>query len=132
MFAAMGVEVGGQDAPWLGVAEAEFRSRLAERDRFAAYVVDGPDGLVACAAGWLERRLPGVLMTPDVGHVANICTEPARRREGLARACLEALLGWLRGAGVRRVDLHATEQGAPLYHSLGFTAPAYPALTLLL
>lgn len=45
---------------------------------------------------------------------------------------MEALLDWFRERGVRRVDLRASEEGEPLYASLGFVRTPDPAMRLTL
>ena len=47
-------------------------------------------------------------------------TEPGARRQGHARAVLEALLAWLDERGVRRVDLQATPEAQALYAACDF------------
>jgi GNAT superfamily N-acetyltransferase len=50
----------------------------------------------------------------------NVYTEPAHRRRGLARRLMHEMLGWCRARRVARVVLHASDDGAALYASLGF------------
>jgi GNAT superfamily N-acetyltransferase len=65
--------------------------------------------------------------------VFNICTDPAHRRQGYGRACLDALLTWFRtDTEVRVVDLNATPEGAGIYTAEGFGQPAFPTLRLRL
>lgn len=67
------------------------------------------------------------------GHVFNMSTFPAHRRRGYARACLEALLEWFRDETQARViNMNATQDGIPLYRSVGFTEPRFAALQLIL
>jgi GNAT superfamily N-acetyltransferase len=40
----------------------------------------------------------------------------------LARALMAAILEWCRAQGIAKVTLHASDEGRPLYQSLGFTA----------
>lgn len=119
MLAAMG---GDPTVPgWVQACEAAFARRLAEPDRFAAWVVEADGRLVASGVGWLEEHLPSPgALDGRRGHVASMSTEPAHRRRGHARAVLEALMGWFDGLAVPRVDLRATADGLPLYESLGF------------
>lgn len=49
-----------------------------------------------------------------------VLTHPQYRRRGFARRLLESALNIAAGRGVRSIKLDATEQGAPLYRSLGF------------
>lgn len=132
MLAAMGVDVGPEDAQWRGQARDWFRERLASPGDFAAFVVDDPElGVVSSAAGTCDRRAPGPGGGNVHGHVFNVCTDPRRARRGGARACLEALIGWFATeTDARVVNLNATADGDALYRDLGFDLPRHPALQL--
>ncbi len=127
MFAAM-----GYPAPddWLPACAEHFRERLAGPD-FAAYVVDRQPGgrLAASGIGWVDWHLPSQ-QNPSgrIGHIASMSTDPDARRQGHARVILLALLEWFGELGVDRVALNASPVGEPLYRSVGFTEPDYPAL----
>ncbi|TQF03612.1 GNAT family N-acetyltransferase [Kitasatospora acidiphila] len=130
MFEAMQGEA--RPGPWQATAEAMLRDRLRDpaTTTMGVFVVDDPaqpGRLAACAVGTLEERLPAP-GHPDgrFGFVFNICTDPAMRRRGYARACTEALLAWFDAHRVTRIDLHATEGGEGLYRSLGFTEHSVP------
>jgi ribosomal protein S18 acetylase RimI-like enzyme len=123
MFAAMT----GRDGPgpWEAEAERLLRELLAGPDPLTGvFVVDAEDGgLAACAVGTVEQRLPSPAAPAGrFGFVFNVCTDPAHRGRGHARAVTEALLDWFAARGVTRVDLHATPEAEHLYRDLGFTA----------
>ncbi|MEV1018992.1 GNAT family N-acetyltransferase [Streptomyces sp. NPDC050264] len=124
------------DVSWQPVTIEALRDHLADPDgELAAFVVDAPAGgrLAACATGTVHRGLGGPGNPSGTsGHVFNVCTDPEYRRMGFSRACMEALLGWYRERGVRRIDLHATAQGEPLYTSLGFARTPAPSMRLTL
>ena len=128
MLSAMGSDptVSG----WAQTCEDAFIRRLAEPDRFAAWVVDVDGRPVAGGVGWLEEHLPSP-SAPDGrrGHIASMSTETDHRRQGHGRAVLEALLGWFAEAGVPRVDLRATPDGRGLYERAGFRAHGGAALS---
>jgi predicted acetyltransferase len=56
-------------------------------------------------------------------------TDPRHRRRGHSRSIMVSLLQWYRDSGIRRVDLHATSDGEPLYREFGFVDDGYPSLT---
>ncbi|MEU6703175.1 GNAT family N-acetyltransferase [Streptomyces wuyuanensis] len=122
------------DTGWRTAAVDTFRRRLADPEGdMAAFVVERPGGLAACAVGTIEHRIGGPAdPTGRTGYVFSVATDPDRRRRGHSRACVEGLLGWFRARGVRRVDLRASTEGEPLYASLGFVRTPDPAMRLTL
>ncbi|MEU3183123.1 GNAT family N-acetyltransferase [Streptomyces sp. NPDC006923] len=127
------------DTGWQPAAIETLRERLAVPDgSLMAFVVDRPEGsggagpgLASCAVGTIEYRLGGPgNPTGTSGHVFNVATDPDLRRRGYSRACLEALLEWYRSRGVRKIDLHASREGEPLYTSLGFARTPDPSMRL--
>jgi ribosomal protein S18 acetylase RimI-like enzyme len=107
-----------------------FAVQLQDQARFAAYVVDDPDGgLVAGGVGVVDQWLPGVGRPHGlVGRIGSMSTDVGHRRQGHARAVLTGLLGWFSERGVGYVDLHASGSGESLYRAAGFTEPSWPAL----
>jgi len=81
------------------------------------------DGAYAVATGSASfYRLPPNKGNPS-GHCAyigNMYTRPAYRRRGVAERILRMALNEAAGRGCGKVNLHATEQGRPLYAKLGF------------
>jgi GNAT superfamily N-acetyltransferase len=117
---------------WRLPARDTLRERLTGSS-MAAFVVDQPGGggLASCAVGIVEQRLG----SPDnpsglFGYVFNVSTDPAHRRRGYSRACMEALLEWFRSRGVGAADLRASADGEPLYTDLGFVRTADPAMRM--
>ena len=127
MFDAMAIEVTEE-------AEQAMRSSIADGlargDLFAAVVDDEATGqIVACGAGMTSRRIAGPHnLSGRYGYVQSMVTDEAHRGRGLARAVLEHLMARFAADGVVRVDLHATDLGAPLYRSMGFTEGPQPEL----
>jgi ribosomal protein S18 acetylase RimI-like enzyme len=127
MFEAMGRSGDG----WRQPAAQAFAERI-EDGTMRVYVIDGDNGLAACAVGLVDRRLPGP-GTPNGlwGHISGVVTDPAYRRGGFARLLTEALLTWFADQDIRRVDLHASREAEPLYRALGFFEKPDKALTWL-
>lgn len=127
MLAAMGVDL-ESDPTWRERCAGALARQLAGA-RFAAYVVDAPGGgLASCGVGWAEVRLPSPGHDGLVGHIGSMCTDPAHRRRGHARAVLDGLQGWFVTQGVHRVELAATEAGRWVYEAAGFRVPEWPQL----
>jgi GNAT superfamily N-acetyltransferase len=124
---AMFSDMGFRDAVWLdGVANSFLpwvRQKLATGEYLAWFAV-APDGSVAAGAGlwlldWFPHRLDrGALR----GYLLNVYTEPAYRRRGLARQLVQITLDLCRERGIAIATLHASDEGRPLYESLGFKA----------
>ncbi|MFD9213172.1 GNAT family N-acetyltransferase [Streptomyces sp. NPDC087659] len=125
---------GPPETVWQAAAVEALRRRLADPEGdMAAFVVERPGGLAACAVGTIEHRIGGPAdPTGRTGYVFSVATDPDLRRRGHSRACVEALLGWFRARGVRRIDLRASAEAEPLYASLGFVRTPDPAMRLTL
>lgn len=133
MLSDMGMETADAEAPWRAASTLWFSERLRLPDEFAAFLVDDPElGVVASAVGACDGHAPSPANPSGLhGHISNVSTDPRRRRRGYARACLDALITWFREeTPVTVVNLNATADGAGLYASFGFAAPAHPSLQL--
>jgi GNAT superfamily N-acetyltransferase len=67
--------------------------------------------------------LPEVHLAKE-GYVVNLWVAPGARRRGIARALLAAAMGAAPAEGWRRLYLHATDDGRPLYEEAGFVPDA--------
>lgn len=120
MYASMGHDASKPE--WVDAARHQFVTRVGSD--LVVFVVDDADGrrLVASAAGTVNLRLPAPNnLSGEVGYVQWVATDEHARRQGHARAVMQALLDWYDERGVRVVELHATPDGEPLYRELGFT-----------
>lgn len=103
-------------APWLAqaLADGTYRHWLAL----------GRSGCVAGGGGVLLCPWPANPKEPctERAVILNVYTEPEFRRRGVARLIMQAILGWVKGRGLRSVNLHASDEGRPLYEKLGFMA----------
>ncbi|THV40092.1 GNAT family N-acetyltransferase [Glycomyces buryatensis] len=121
------------DNGWMADSAAVLKRRLGEAEpSMVSTVVDAPESpgsLAACATGIIEERLPSPRnRTGRFGWIFNVSTDPAWRRRGYSRACMDALLRWYDERGVLAIELLATESGAGLYGQLGFTVSEEPAM----
>jgi GNAT superfamily N-acetyltransferase len=57
---------------------------------------------------------------PKRAMIVNMYTDPAFRRQGIARRLMEIMIDWCRKGGFGSVWLHASDDGRPLYEKLGF------------
>jgi GNAT superfamily N-acetyltransferase len=107
------------DDEWTTRSERDIERRL-DSDLWG-WVIDGEDGLAACA---LLNRIPHLCPPGEEaswrGYVQWVSTDPHYRRRGYAAALMETILEWATVQGAKVVELHATEVGKPLYERLGF------------
>jgi GNAT superfamily N-acetyltransferase len=70
----------------------------------------------------VQRHAGGatVLAVGSQGLVLNVFTERAWRRRGVAALLMRHVIAGARAAGVSSLVLHASDDGRPLYESLGF------------
>lgn len=126
MFSAMGVPE--TDRAWRANARTWFADRLDHPD-YCIVVVDLDGTVVACAVGAVRDAAPspGVPDGRDV-LVSNVCTLPAHRGRGHARAAFGAVMDWARRTGVGRAELMATGEGRTMYEAAGFRESTFPAM----
>ena len=102
-----------------------FRVWVEERMRsglYTAWFAEAEPGVVAGGAAlWIRDRHPGLLGTSNQhGYILNVYVEPEHRRQGLARRLVEVILERCKALGLDTVELHASDQGRPIYASMGF------------
>lgn len=84
-----------------------------------------PFSIVGGGGILLQRILPSItwdkhLTTTLQALVLNIYTEKEYRRKGLARRIMHTIHDYCRTRNIIRVVLHASDEGRPLYESLGY------------
>ena len=91
----------------------EFLIWFAEHDG----TIIGTSGLV------YYRRPPTLHYHGDLhGYIMNMYTLPERRGQGVASALLQTAIDHVKTTSAKRIVLHATEMGRPIYTRFGFTA----------
>ena len=124
MWVEMGrVAPGAQDA-----SSKAYGQWLLERMRkraLTAYIIEEDGKVLASGGVWIQevQPRPGHPLTMW-GYILSVYTEPAARRQGLARAIVDACIAEARRAGCTRCCLHASDEGRPLYQQLGFEPTA--------
>lgn len=102
----------------------EYFSSAVRDGSYRGFLAVNEDGKVAGGAGVVISAWPGVLgqRQPKRAMVLNMYVEREYRRRGIARELMKTMIAWCKGNGFVRVGLHASDEGRPLYESLGFTA----------
>jgi GNAT superfamily N-acetyltransferase len=123
MFESMGYDDARQLNAADGAADAYFAEAIL-RGEFYGWLAHTAAGAAVGSGGVVvDQHPPGPNnLSGRVGYVMNVVTVPGYRRRGIARRVMEAILRWLAAQDVRRITLHATEVGRPLYEQFGFVA----------
>ena len=95
-----------------GLADGTYRGWLVETEH--ARVVAGGGVIV------LQFQPHPIDPRTHRAWVVNMFTEPEHRKRGLARRLMQEIVIWCRQEGMRTLYLHASDEGRPLYASLGF------------
>ena len=115
----------GRDTPeQINAMDAPYRAWLADRltsGEYRAWFVESDGRVVAGAGVWLLNWPPSPYdQSPHRGYVLNVYTDPGFRRRGLAKRLMETLIAWCRNHEIKIIVLHASNEGKPIYESLGF------------
>jgi len=126
MFRDMGQLTEHNERDLTRASESFFRKVVASGEYIAwlAVTTAAPERVVAGAGLWLRPMLPrptptGIIQGREA-LIANVYTEPDWRRRGVARLLMRHVLEYTREHNVPRVLLHASDDGRPLYETLGF------------
>ena len=96
-----------------------FQSHL-DKDLFVYVLRDGQT-IVSCAFLLIvEKPMSPAFINGRTGMVLNVYTCPSYRRRGYAKIIMETLLDEAKKMEISVIELKATENGYPLYHSIGF------------
>jgi GNAT superfamily N-acetyltransferase len=121
MFRDMG-EVDDQAASIIEKASEDHLRTLIEAREYFGFFAEHKGAVIGGGGAWLRPMLPrpGALEGAREAYVLNVYVEPEHRRNGVARAIMQAILDWSREQRLARVVLHASQEGRSLYASLGF------------
>lgn len=123
--AAMLRDAGMADEPTAELIQTNSVAPLTamlNQDEYLGWLVEFGAQIVG-GGGIILRRLlprPGSLQMSHEAYILNVYIAPAHRRRGAARMLTTEMLDWCRAQGIKRVALHASTDGEPLYKSLGF------------
>jgi GNAT superfamily N-acetyltransferase len=121
MFEAMGFD----DLAQLDAADEVCATYFAETiptGEFHGWLAITPaNEAVGSGGAVIVQHPPGPSnLSGRAGYIMNVVTVPPYRRRGVGRRMMQVMLTWLAEQGIRRVELHTTEMGRPLYEELGF------------
>jgi ribosomal protein S18 acetylase RimI-like enzyme len=118
-------EMGKQDLETIWLSIPPFRdwllAHIANKTYIGVFAVE--DDTVLSAAGmYIMDFPPGPLTFHDKSaYLLNVYTFPEYRGRGLAKQLVQYLIDEAQKRGIRRILLHASDAGRPLYEAMGFT-----------
>jgi GNAT superfamily N-acetyltransferase len=109
----------GKDA-YLAAVASYYERHLGDPDQATVFVV--VDGRKAgCGTIMFQERPVSIkYSTNTTAYILNVYVLPEYRRMGIATMVMEELRQLAKAAGVRRIGLHASEAGRPVYEKLGY------------
>lgn len=107
---------------------AEYRVNIAsylknhiQSGTLIPYLAEEKGKIYSIAILCIYQVLPSLgNITGKTGLVLNVYTRPPYRRQGHSRKLMELLIADAKKKGIHQLVLSATEDGFPLYESLGF------------
>jgi GNAT superfamily N-acetyltransferase len=113
----------GADCRELGEAIRQYLMRKMPTGEFLAWVAESEGRIVATSGLTLFERPPnGANVAGLEAYLSNMYTVPDWRGKGVGTALVTAVINHVKGTRARRIWLHATEQGRPVYEKAGFVA----------
>jgi GNAT superfamily N-acetyltransferase len=125
MFEDMGLTP-PEESALLRQASVPWMADMLTNAGYVGWLVENGASVVA-GGGVLVREIgpiPGCYRVGRWGHIVNVYTDPRHRRRGLARRIMVQILAWCGEERFDHVTLSASDEGRPLYESLGFRATA--------
>jgi GNAT superfamily N-acetyltransferase len=122
---SMHEDMGERDARALDIMQAtseKYLQKALADGSYRGFLAEASQGRVVAGGGIVISPWPG---HPGEVHarramILNMYTEKEYRRRGIARRLMLTMMDWLRKEGFPKVSLHASDEGRPLYESLGF------------
>jgi GNAT superfamily N-acetyltransferase len=104
-------------------ANRAYFARTLPINEFLAWVAQADDQIVGSSGlVFFERPPLSETLSGQEAYIMNMYTLPSWRSQGIATALLQKILRFLKKAGIKRIWLHASEAGRPLYEKHGFVA----------
>jgi GNAT superfamily N-acetyltransferase len=121
MFRDMG-QVSGEAHERLFSESKPWIAGLLANGAYVGRLIEGEGEVVAGGGIWLRETgpTPSCLRVGKWAHLVNVYVEREHRRRGLAQWLVTELLEWCRANAMDHVTLGASDEGRPLYESLGF------------
>ncbi|HEX8150316.1 MAG TPA: GNAT family N-acetyltransferase [Pyrinomonadaceae bacterium] len=111
----------GADGGELCAAMRDYMVRKMPSGHFLAWVAESEGAIVATSGVTIFERPPnGANPSGLEAYLSNMYTLPAWRGRGAGTALVTTIVAHMKATRVRRIWLHATEQGRHVYAKAGF------------
>ena len=97
-----------------------YARRRMKRDELRYFVAERDGSIVGAAGALLRDGYPSTIHGVRSGYIFGVCVRPEARKRGIATLLTQRTIEWLSERDVRRISLHATAAGSPVYERLGF------------
>ena len=102
-----------------------YLTKSLPQETFFAWVAESDRKIVATSGLVVFERPPAPgNLSGEEAYVLNMYTLPEWRGQGLATALLQEILHFTKQTSIKRLWLHATESGRPIYEKAGFMSTA--------
>jgi GNAT superfamily N-acetyltransferase len=131
MFRDMGIPAQFED---MATATDLWLRQAVPAHTYRGWMATAPGGDIAGGSGLLVIPWPPgpITLDPRCGFVFNVYTDPAHRKQGIARQLMEVMHDWCRNEGIERIVLNASTFGQSLYASMGYVVTDEPMMRLRL
>lgn len=111
-----------QEEQLMETATREYLQTALLNHEFISYMAETNGEPVSISGMVLFKRPPYLENLQGIeAYILNMYTVPKFRGKGLAKRLLEECIDESKKSGVKRIWLHASEDGEPLYKKMGFT-----------
>jgi len=112
--------------------EEYFKKSLID-ETFISWIAEYDHNAVGFS-GMVIREQPGNFEIPDgkTGYILNMFTIKKFRNNGICKVLFQKLIEDARSLNLNKIELHATEDGEPVYKQFGFSEPHDKALEIIL
>jgi len=127
MFSEMGTPF---DAPVIRQLFRDWLLKMMPSAEYLAWICETNGEVVAGAGITLLKWPPGPspITSERIAFVYNVYTEPAHRKQGLARRLMDTVHAWCKENGVGAVALNAAPDAQHLYRSQGYQPAPSPMM----
>lgn len=98
-----------------------YLSESMQNDEFVAWLAFADNEIVATSGLCFFQITPGfTLIDGKIAYILNIYTLPHWRGKGVGKQIFDHILQEAIGRGYKRISLHASDDGRPVYEKFGF------------